>query len=289
MYMKFLLPILVLMQFSLIAVNVEARQVKTTKAYSVQPKRGGSPIIVEAGEHLKLEKCPKTSLSCVVKFKGETFNVPRSDLRLIRQAQRRVEPKSEEKITKSEISTTNKRTQTKNKVKKIAPSRLRDKDLNFGAATCSCVYETCRITSKFGPRPRPNSKASSYHEGMDIAGGAGTPIVAAESGSITLARSLSGYGKTIDIKHTDTYSTRYGHLSRFRKTSGWVQKGEIIGYMGSTGNVTGPHLHFEIIRNGEQINPAGLVSTKKSELSKQCSEVLAIGAASTAATAGAVE
>ncbi len=98
---------------------------------------------------------------------------------------------------------------------------------------------------------------SSYHSGLDIAQRMGTPIHAADAGKVTFAAwSPYGYGNFVIIDHGNGFVTRYGHLSAFAVQAGdWVNQGDVIGYIGSTGRSTGPHLHFEILRNGVFQNP----------------------------------
>jgi murein DD-endopeptidase MepM/ murein hydrolase activator NlpD len=96
------------------------------------------------------------------------------------------------------------------------------------------------------------------HQGVDFAAPTGTPIYAAGDGKVAAAKTNGGYGRYIQIRHTGEYSTAYAHLSRFAKgiTPGRrVQQGQVIGYVGTTGRSTGPHLHYEVLRNGAQINP----------------------------------
>jgi murein DD-endopeptidase MepM/ murein hydrolase activator NlpD len=93
---------------------------------------------------------------------------------------------------------------------------------------------------------------------VDYAAPKGTPIKAASDGKITFRGTQNGYGKTIILQHGRTYSTLYGHLSRYKKgqkIKQWVRQGEIIGYVGSTGRATGPHLHYEFRVNGTHKNP----------------------------------
>jgi len=261
------------------------KKIYTTKAYSIQSKTGIFLFFVQKGDQLVLKSCDEKN--CILESKGQKFELPRLDLRMVREegstrASTRRGARSHDgtRLNSGEAQPSPPVVEEAPARRTVAPSSMRDENLNFGAATCSCVYSTCRVTSNFGPRSRPNSRATSYHEGLDIGGGAGTPIVASESGRISFAGTKGGYGRTIEITHTSTYMTRYGHMDRLEKTSGWVQKGEVIGYMGSTGNVTGPHLHFEIHRNGDQIDPADFVSTERSDMSRQCETVLAIGASS---------
>ena len=94
------------------------------------------------------------------------------------------------------------------------------------------------------------------HTGVDFAAPSGTPIKAAKSGYVTFSGSKGGYGNAVLINHNDDYSTLYGHASRLLVKEGqYVKQGDVIALVGSTGRSTGPHLHFEIFRNGNRINP----------------------------------
>ena len=98
------------------------------------------------------------------------------------------------------------------------------------------------------------------HRGMDIAGPYGTPIVAAESGTVIEANNYDSWGDSwgyyVLIYHNGTYTTRYAHMSSMVVSTGQaVQQGQLIGYEGDTGNVTGPHLHFEVYENGSRVDP----------------------------------
>ncbi len=108
----------------------------------------------------------------------------------------------------------------------------------------------------------PTSNAEGYYNGyhnwaIDIPGGIGTPIYAADSGRIVEAKYgyNGGFGNTILIDHGNGYQTRYGHMSSLNIIDGYVSKGQVIGFMGSTGRSTGSHLHFEIITGGTRLNP----------------------------------
>ena len=118
-----------------------------------------------------------------------------------------------------------------------------------------CSYR--QLSSPFGERESPTAGASSNHQGIDLAGPEGTPIYATKSGVVTVNRSSKSAGNYVTIKHDNTYSSIYMHLSRSVVKKGQtVKQGELIGYMGSTGVVTGTHLHFGIIKNGTYVNPA---------------------------------
>ena len=126
-----------------------------------------------------------------------------------------------------------------------------------------------RISSYFTKRRfHPILKKWKAHLGIDYAARRGTPIVAAGSGRVTYAARLGTYGNLIKIRHDDGYETRYAHLKSFRRgirRGKYVKKGQTIGYVGSTGRSTGPHLHFELRKHGRAINPLRVVqvTTKK--------------------------
>ncbi|WP_246135402.1 M23 family metallopeptidase [Pararhodospirillum oryzae] len=115
-----------------------------------------------------------------------------------------------------------------------------------------------RLSSGFGMRRHPILGYSKMHKGVDFAAPTGTPIYAAGDGVIERAGPTNGYGNYIRLRHTAEFSTAYGHMSRF--ASGMrpgvrVRQGQVIGFVGSTGRSTGPHLHYEILRGNAQVNP----------------------------------
>ena len=115
-----------------------------------------------------------------------------------------------------------------------------------------------RLSSNFGMRKHPILGYSKMHKGVDFAAPKGTPIYAGGNGVIEYAGYNGGYGKYIRIRHNNAYKTVYGHLSGFKKgisKGKRVNQGDIIGYVGSTGNSTGSHLHYEILFQNKQINP----------------------------------
>ena len=114
-----------------------------------------------------------------------------------------------------------------------------------------------RLSSSFGMRKHPILGFNKMHRGTDFAAKEGTPVMASGDGKIIRARWCGGGGNCIKIKHNSTYSTVYAHLSKFAsgiKEGKRVKQGKIIGYVGSTGMSTGPHLHYEVIENGKKIN-----------------------------------
>lgn len=115
-----------------------------------------------------------------------------------------------------------------------------------------------RLSSSFGKRKHPILGYTKLHTGTDFAAPRGTPIYAAGDGSIDTAGWNGGYGKYVRIRHNSEYSTAYAHMKAIKRGIGKgkrVRQGDIIGYVGSTGRSTGPHLHYEIIRNGKKVNP----------------------------------
>lgn len=113
-----------------------------------------------------------------------------------------------------------------------------------------------RITSRFGPRPKPCADCSSYHKGLDIAQNSGTPIMAAGAGKVSFSGPASGYGNVVYIDHGNNVQTRYAHASKLLVSSGQeVSQGQQVALVGSTGHSTGPHLHFEIRINDKAIDP----------------------------------
>ncbi|MGB0749893.1 MAG: peptidoglycan DD-metalloendopeptidase family protein [Magnetospiraceae bacterium] len=115
-----------------------------------------------------------------------------------------------------------------------------------------------RLSSGFGFRKHPILGYNKKHTGVDFAAPKGTPIYAAGDGRLTFRGRKGGYGNYIQIRHNGEFSTAYAHLSRFKKSvqnGSRVKQGQVIGYVGTTGRSTGPHLHYEIIRNGKKVNP----------------------------------
>lgn len=116
-----------------------------------------------------------------------------------------------------------------------------------------------RLTSKFGLRRHPILGYSLMHKGSDFGAPTGTPIQAAGDGVVEVAGWNGGYGQYVRIKHANGYATAYAHMSRIAVKPGQrVRQGQVIGNVGTTGRSTGPHLHYEVIVNGKQVNPAGI-------------------------------
>lgn len=112
------------------------------------------------------------------------------------------------------------------------------------------------ITSKFGPRIHPIFGTKDFHEGIDIAASSGTPVKAAASGKVSYAGWMTGYGNVIMIYHGSDVTTLYAHLRAFAvKTGDFVTQGQTVGYVGSTGWSTGPHLHFAVYIKDDPVDP----------------------------------
>lgn len=120
------------------------------------------------------------------------------------------------------------------------------------------AMRNARISSLFGYRRHPVYKDRRFHGGVDYAAPTGTAIYASGAGKVEMARYVNGYGNYVKIRHNSEYETAYGHMSKFGegiRAGVNVKQGQIIGYVGSTGRSTGPHLHFEILRKGQRIDP----------------------------------
>ena len=121
--------------------------------------------------------------------------------------------------------------------------------------------DSARITSSFGRRRHPILGYSKMHRGVDFGAPTGTPIRAAGDGTVVSRGWKGAYGRYIRIRHRDGYQTAYAHLSRYAKgirQGQRVKQGQVIGYVGSSGRSTGPHLHYEVLVNGRQVNPMKL-------------------------------
>ena len=129
-----------------------------------------------------------------------------------------------------------------------------------------------RLSSRFGMRVHPIFKSRRMHSGVDFAARTGTPIYASGDGVVEKAGWVSGYGKKVEIRHVNGFETGYGHMSRIAdgmKPGVRVRQGQIIGYVGSTGNSTGPHLHFEIKVNGRVVDPLSVKLPRDKSLAAQ--------------------
>ena len=118
-----------------------------------------------------------------------------------------------------------------------------------------------RLSSGYGNRKHPILGYTKMHRGLDFAAPSGTPVFAAGDGVVEKAGWNGSYGRYIRIRHTGTYKTAYAHLSGINKNvrvGKRVLQGKIIGFVGSSGRSTGPHLHYEVLRNNKQVNPMNI-------------------------------
>ncbi len=113
------------------------------------------------------------------------------------------------------------------------------------------------MSSHFGHRNDPITGKRAWHNGVDFAGKSGSDVISVAAGIVVYADDLNGYGKMVEIHHGGGYTTRYGHHQKLKVKSGdIVRKGEVIGLMGSSGRSTGPHVHFEVYKNGRVVDPS---------------------------------
>jgi murein DD-endopeptidase MepM/ murein hydrolase activator NlpD len=122
------------------------------------------------------------------------------------------------------------------------------------------------ISSYFGERTDPLTGRDEFHKGVDFAGNEGDSIVAVAAGVVTWSGDRTGWGKLVEIDHGKGYTTRYAHNEQTLVTVGQtVRRGQPIALMGSTGHSTGPHVHFEVLHNGRQVNPLAFIEQTKSQ------------------------
>ncbi len=120
------------------------------------------------------------------------------------------------------------------------------------------------MSSAFGRRVDPISGRMAWHAGVDFAGKAGSDVVAVAAGIVVFAGTRKGYGRMIEISHGGGYVTRYGHHQELLVAAGdVVKRGQTIGRMGSTGRSTGPHVHFEVLKDGRQVDPSRYVARQR--------------------------
>ena len=169
----------------------------------------------------------------------------------------------------------------KNSGREIKLYRYKDSKNNIGyftpdgksieKALMKTPINGARLSSGFGFRKHPILGYNKLHQGTDFAARRGTPVMASGSGTVERASWFGAYGKYVRIRHNSTYKTAYAHLSKFGrniKAGRKVRQGQIIGYVGSTGRSTGPHLHYEVLVNDKRINSQRLKLPSGKKLSK---------------------
>ena len=122
----------------------------------------------------------------------------------------------------------------------------------------SLPLAAARLTGRFGYRRHPISGRNSHHNGIDLAASHGTPVAATMDGIVTFSGRMNGYGIVVKVRHENGLETRYAHLSGVAVSANQqIEQGQIIGYVGSTGRSTGPHLHYEVRHFGTPVDPLG--------------------------------
>jgi murein DD-endopeptidase MepM/ murein hydrolase activator NlpD len=131
----------------------------------------------------------------------------------------------------------------------------------LAAATPSMWPVVGWLSATFGSRPDPFTGLPEYHPGLDISAEYGTPVHATADGTVESASYAGSYGNAVVVKHGFGISTRYGHLSGFAVRNGQtIHRGDVVGYVGATGRATGTHLHYEILLNGQPVNPLRMLT-----------------------------
>lgn len=145
----------------------------------------------------------------------------------------------------------------------VLESLLRNREYRQGTEVAGRPVNWGWMSSVFGERVDPFSGQMAWHAGVDFAGREGSDVVAVASGVVTYAAKRYGYGLMVEINHGDGYVTRYGHHESLAVSVGEiVKKGQVVGTMGSSGRSTGPHVHFEVLKNGRHVDPKGYVARR---------------------------
>lgn len=143
---------------------------------------------------------------------------------------------------------------------KVLRSTLADKNLIDDRRIAGRPILTGWMSSPYGMRTDPFSGEQKWHAGIDFAGTRGSNVIAVASGVVTWAGEKSGYGKLVEVNHSDGFITRYAHnQENIAKLGAVVKKGDVIATMGSSGRSTGPHVHFEVFKNGRIVDPASYI------------------------------
>lgn len=139
-----------------------------------------------------------------------------------------------------------------------APQYFDETGKNIRGFLLRTPLDAVRVTSAFGARRHPILGYTRMHAGIDFGASVGTPVYAAGDGVVKEARWAGGYGRWLQIQHTGAFATGYGHLSGWAVKPGQrVRQGQVVAYVGNSGRSTGPHLHYEVIINGQKVNPTG--------------------------------
>jgi len=143
---------------------------------------------------------------------------------------------------------------------KLLRSTLADKDLIDDRRLAGRPIARGWLSSPYGMRTDPFTGEQRWHAGVDFAGRLGSDVIAVASGVVTWSGEKSGYGKMVEVNHSDGYITRYAHnQENIAKLGTVVSKGDVIAMMGTSGRSTGPHVHFEVFKNGRVVDPASYI------------------------------
>ena len=145
----------------------------------------------------------------------------------------------------------------------------REDGMNLKNTLMQTPIDGARMSSGFGMRRHPVLGYNKMHKGVDFAAPRGTPIYAAGDGVIEVAGRKGGYGNYVRIRHVNSLKTAYAHMKKFAKNTRVgkrVKQGDVIGYVGTTGRSTGPHLHFEVLKNNKQVNPKSIKTDNREKL-----------------------
>jgi murein DD-endopeptidase MepM/ murein hydrolase activator NlpD len=145
----------------------------------------------------------------------------------------------------------------------VLDSLLRDQEFHETTVVSGRPVTWGWMSSPYGKRVDPFTGQNSWHAGVDFAGRKGADVIAVASGVVTFAGKRYGYGQMVEINHGDGYVTRYAHHESLKVAAGdIVKKGEAIGTMGTSGRSTGPHVHFEVLKNGRSVDPRRYVARR---------------------------
>lgn len=160
----------------------------------------------------------------------------------------------------------------------ILEEAIMEKDLTAQSVPSGWPVRSGYITSNYGMRVHPTKRRRIFHQGVDFAAPRGTPIVAVADGVVAFTGKRNGYGNTVDIRHVDGLVTRYAHNQANLVQEGQrVRQGQKIATVGSTGTATGPHVHFEVLKNGEHQNPIRYAGRKTPRSAQIAADIATLG------------
>ena len=186
----------------------------------------------------------------------EKKKVEQEDLKLLLEKDNESLNNDKIEVEKLKAELEKEESELESEIEKIASQSVVVEDGQIISSGSWPVPGYSRISSPYGYRIHPIFNTRKMHTGIDIPGPTGTPIVSIDSGKVIFSGTQRGYGKTVMIQHDDGKVTLYAHNNELNVSVGQrVQKGQVVSKMGSTGNSTGPHLHFEVRINGNHVNP----------------------------------